>query len=358
MSQPTSPQDPSPARYFFYGTLMDPDVLARVLGRAVGRERLLPAQLPGFRRFRARQGSYPILVPGAPEDVVDGLLASGLDEADGARLLAYEGPGYDLLAKEVTLKADGRRVEALVFLPNERLAPSEQDWDLARWQALDKADFWDSHFAMDNGRDIQLVSREVPFQGYFRVARYRLRHRLYAGAMGGVIQREVFERGHAVAVLPYDPVRDAVVLIEQFRSGAYAAGRPAWLVEAIAGMIKPGENGEEVARREAVEEANCHLLGPLEHLAGYFASPGGSDEHVDVYAGCCDCTGLGGVHGLPEEGEDIRVLVLGFDAAMARLAAGRIHASPPIIALFWLARERERLRREWTGRLAISQQRT
>ncbi|MCW5751558.1 MAG: gamma-glutamylcyclotransferase [Alphaproteobacteria bacterium] len=355
MSEPTGPRDPSLSRYFFYGTLMDPDVLGRVLGRAVRREQRLPAQLLGFRRFRARHGSYPILVAGAQEDVVDGLLVSGLGAADGARLLAYEGPGYDLVEMEVTLSADGRRLKAMVFLPNERLAPSDRDWDLARWQALDKADFWDSHFPMDNNQDVELVSREVPFQGYFRVARYRLRHRLYAGGMGGVIQREVFERGHAVAVLPYDPVRDAVVLVEQFRSGAYAAGRPAWLVEAIAGMIKPGEDGEEVARREAVEEADCHLLGPLQYVAGFFASPGGSDEHVDVYVGCCDCTGLGGVHGLPEEGEDIRVLVLGFDAAMARLAEGRIHASPPIIALLWLARERERVRREWAGRLAISQ---
>lgn len=342
-------------RYFFYGTLMDSDVLARVVGHPVPAERIANARISGFRRVRARNGSYPILLPADPADQVSGLVVEGLDANDACRLRAYEGPGYDLVPRHVVLEPDGRVVEALVFLPNERQAGSDAGWDLAAWQARDKADFWDSHFPMENDRDVQLVAREVPFQGFFRVARYRLRHGLYSGAMGGEIVREVFERGHAVAVLPYDPVHDTVVLIEQFRSGAYAAGRPAWLVEAIAGMIKPGEDAEDVARREAVEEANCRLLGKLEHVAGYFASPGGSDEHVDVYVGCCDTTGLGGVHGLPEEGEDIRVIVLGFEAAMERLSRGAIHASPPIIALLWLARERPRLRAAWRGRLAISQ---
>jgi len=122
--------------------------------------------------------------------------------------------------------------------------------------------------------DFQLIEKTTSFQGYFRIERYRFRHKLFAGGWSGEISREVFERGHAVAVLPYDPERDAVLLIEQFRIGALAGGMPAWQIEVIAGIIDEGETPEAVARREAQEEARCEILDllPIYH---YLASPGG-----------------------------------------------------------------------------------
>ena len=108
--------------------------------------------------------------------------------------------------------------------------------------------------------DVEIIERATVYQGYFRVDRYRLRHSLFAGGMSAPIEREIFERGHAVAVLPYDSIRDEVVLIEQFRAGAYAAGRPAWLLEIVAGIIEPGETRETVARRETQEEAGLRSM--------------------------------------------------------------------------------------------------
>jgi ADP-ribose pyrophosphatase len=197
-------------------------------------------------------------------------------------------------------------------------------------------------------QDFQLIERSTLFQGYFRIDLYRFRHRLFAGGWSGEVRREVFERGHAVVVLPYDPARDAVVMIEQFRIGAAAADMAMWQLEVIAGIIDEGETPEEVARREAQEEALCEILDllPIYH---YLASPGGTSESVRLFCGRVDSRGLGGIHGLPEEHEDIRVEVVPFAEARARLEGGRIGNAPTIIALQWLLLNRDSLRQRWSG---------
>lgn len=194
--------------------------------------------------------------------------------------------------------------------------------------------------------DVQLLDRTTVFQGYFRVDRYQLRHRRYDGAFSRPITREVFERGHAAAVLPYDPAADAVVLIEQFRIGPYARGDYPWQVETIAGIMKDGETAPDVARREALEEAGCTVT-TLEPVASYYMSPGAVSEHMTLYCGRTDAAGLGGVHGLAEEDEDIRVSVVPLADALARVRAQAIGNSPALIALLWLALERDRLRATW-----------
>lgn len=196
--------------------------------------------------------------------------------------------------------------------------------------------------------DFQLIEKSTPFQGYFRIDLYRFRHRLFAGGWSGEVRREVFERGHAVVVLPYDPERDAVVMIEQFRIGAAAAGMAMWQLEVIAGIIDEGETPEAVARREAHEEARCEILDllPIYH---YLASPGGSSESVRLFCARVDSRGLGGIHGLAEEHEDIRVEVVPFAEARARLEGGRIGNAPTIIALQWLLLNRDALRQRWSG---------
>ena len=194
--------------------------------------------------------------------------------------------------------------------------------------------------------DVTIERHETVFQGYFRVDRYTLRHRLFRGGWSRPIQREVFERGHAVAVLPYDPVLDAVVLIEQFRAGPLAAGDQPWVIETIAGIVEDDESADAVARREAHEEAGLEFAA-LTRIADYYASPGGASERIQVYCGHADLAGAGGIHGRTDEDEDIRVLVLSRDAALEALAAGRVRASPAIVGLQWLALNHARLRARW-----------
>lgn len=194
--------------------------------------------------------------------------------------------------------------------------------------------------------DAETLDHEILWRGYFQVDRYRLRHRLFAGGWGGPLVREVFERGHAAALLPYDPVQNAVVLIEQFRIGAHAAGSDPWLIEIVAGIIEEGESAEEVVRRECVEEAGC-TVDRLVPMMDAFTSPGGSSERIALFCGRVDSTGVGGVHGLADEGEDIRVFVEPVDVALARIGRGEVTNLIAIAALQWLALNRDRLRREW-----------
>jgi ADP-ribose pyrophosphatase len=195
--------------------------------------------------------------------------------------------------------------------------------------------------------DVEVVKRETAFQGYFRIDRYRLRHRLFGGGWSTEISRELFERGHAVAVLPYDPRRDEVVLVRQFRVGPFAAGGEPWQIEIPAGIIDSGEAPEEVAGRELHEEAGLRLLGPLEHLMRCFVSPGGTSEYFELFAGPVDASAAGGVHGLESEGEDIQVLVWPFERAMESITRGIVTTAPAVIALQWLALNREAVRRRW-----------
>ncbi len=199
---------------------------------------------------------------------------------------------------------------------------------------------------MNRDNDVEIVEREACFRGFYQLERLHLRHRLFAGGMGKVISRELFVRHDAVCVLPYDPQRDCVVLIEQFRVGALDKSLNPWLIELVAGLIDKDEQPEQVARREAVEEAGLELA-ELWPLTQYYPSPGGSDERVHLYVGRCDSRGAGGVHGLEEEGEDIRVLVWSLDEALAAVENGRIDNAASIIALQWLALNRAKLRERW-----------
>jgi ADP-ribose pyrophosphatase len=194
---------------------------------------------------------------------------------------------------------------------------------------------------------VDVLERRTAYDGYFKIIRYRLRHRLFSGGTSAEVLREVFERGHAAAVLPYDPVRDQVVLVEQFRVGAHAACDPEpWLIEPVAGIIEAGERPEDVAVREASEEAGL-VITDLIPACAYYVSPGGASETCKVFIGRADVAGAGGMHGLPDEGEDILVHVVSLDEALAWLAAGRLRVASTLVAVQWLALHRDEVRRRW-----------
>lgn len=197
--------------------------------------------------------------------------------------------------------------------------------------------------------DVRIQKTETTYRGYLRVEAYHLAHRRFAGDWLSDIRREILRRGAAVAVVLYDPDRDAVLLIEQFRIGAYVNGRPPWVTEIVAGLIEPGEDPADVARRETREEAGCEVLD-LVPIYDYLVSPGCMDETVSLFCGRIDSNGLGGHHGLHDEGEDIRVVIKPFDEAWAELNAGRLDNSITVIGMLWLKLNREDLRRRWPPR--------
>ncbi|MCL4137525.1 UNVERIFIED_CONTAM: hypothetical protein GTU68_026058, partial [Idotea baltica] len=173
----------------------------------------------------------------------------------------------------------------------------------------------------------------------------RFRHKLFNGGWSEYIDRELFERGHAVALLPYDPITDKVILIEQVRVGALESDNP-WQYEIVAGMIDKGQTSEQVAIREADEEAGIKVSN-LEKISNFYPSSGGCTEQLDVFIGCTDASKATGIHGLDDENEDIRVHVFTREEAYALVTSGIIENAASIIALQWLELNISRLRSQW-----------
>ena len=194
--------------------------------------------------------------------------------------------------------------------------------------------------------DVEIIARETLYRGFFSVERYRFRHRLFNGEMSGEVSREIFERGHAAVLLPYDPLRDEVVLIEQIRIASWDTSPTPWKLELVAGMIEEGEAPEEVARREAVEEAGL-TAGRTKPISNYLSSAGGTTERLMVYVGEVDASVAQGNHGLEEENEDILVHVVSRSQAYQWVEEGKIDNAAAIIALQWLELHYKQLCDEW-----------
>ena len=194
--------------------------------------------------------------------------------------------------------------------------------------------------------DFELIERESCYQGFFKLERFHFRHRRFDGSWSRKVAREIFVRGNATCVLPYDPVEDSVVLLEQFRVASILEDQSPWLIELIAGINEDGERPEDVARRESKEEADIEI-GEMRKICEYLVSPGGTTEKVALYCARVNSQGVGGIFGLEEEDEDIKVHVVRLEEALAMVTSGRINNAAAIIALQWLAMNKTTIDAEW-----------
>jgi ADP-ribose pyrophosphatase len=196
--------------------------------------------------------------------------------------------------------------------------------------------------------DLRIVAHEIAFRRHLRLDVFRFQNRLYSGEWSGERVHDIVRRGAAVAVLLYDPDREAVVLVEQFRLPPLLAGYSPWVVEVVAGLVDHAdESEEEVARRETVEEAGVQPVGELIPIQRYVPMPGSSDETIMLFCGRVDASGASGVHGLADEHEDIRVVVKSMAELEAMLDSGQIETGHTLICLYWLFRHRDQLRQRW-----------
>lgn len=196
-------------------------------------------------------------------------------------------------------------------------------------------------------RGVRLQSDTPISSGYLKLRHVLFEHERFDGEWTDTLSREVMDRGAVAAVLPFDPVRQEVVLIEQFRIGAWAASWPQpWLIECIAGVVEPGETATDVVIREAYEEAGCRIT-TLEPIARYLSTPGACTEAVDLFCGRVDATGIGGIHGLPHEHEDIYASVWSLGDALDIMRNGEVNNSMTLIALQWLDKHHASLTRRW-----------
>jgi ADP-ribose pyrophosphatase len=200
-------------------------------------------------------------------------------------------------------------------------------------------------------KEFVITRKEIVYTGFFRMEKYHIRHTLFGGGWSGEFSRELFLRGSCVAVLLYDPVTDEIVLIEQFRVGALINPERAWMLEIVAGAIEEGESAEDVAHREAFEEAGCQVQDMF-IINEFYTTPGSSSERITLFCGRVDSTGIGGIHGLIEEDENIRVSTIGVSEAYAMVEGGLIESAIPIIAIQWLMLNKQTLKERWLGMTA------
>ena len=189
--------------------------------------------------------------------------------------------------------------------------------------------------------DAKVLKKENLYKGFFQYNQYSIRHKLFSGEWSDLIQREIFERGKAAALLAYDVQEDAVILVEQFRIGAMNNEQSPWLFELIAGIIEEGEDAQEVVKREAFEEAGL-VIEKCQFMMSYLVSPGGTTETLDLFVANVDSTNVEGVFGLAEESEDIRVHVVPRAEAYEWVKTGKINNAATIIGLQWLELNREK----------------
>jgi ADP-ribose pyrophosphatase len=195
---------------------------------------------------------------------------------------------------------------------------------------------------------LEIIERRTVFKGYFRIDEYVMRHGRFDGGWTRPMKREVFERGHAAAVLLYDPGRDTFVLCQQFRIGAHAAGMPPWQIECVAGIIEEGETPEAVARRESEEEAGC-VVTDLLPIQRYLVSPGGASESVWLYLGRASSEKAGGILGVAEEDEHIRVFTATSAQLRTLLDDGKVQNAATLLCIQWFFLNRDRVRAAWSA---------
>ncbi|MCV2869124.1 NUDIX domain-containing protein [Defluviimonas sp. WL0002] len=368
------------ADLFFYGTLCHRPLLSVVLGRE---PESVKARLPGHSVFWAEGENFPVIDAGG--EGAQGLLVEGLGPDDLARLDHYEA-GFAYSTRELTVDAQGRQVVARVYFPEAGSVKPGAPWRLEDWvdrwgavtveAAADIMRLFGTVPAKEAFRryrmvlmqaasrlraravrplrlrrharpdDVQVDAWRQPYARFFAVEEYDLRFRRFDGTMSETVNRAAFISADAAVVLPYDPVRDRVLLIEQFRMGPYARGdAEPWQIESIAGRIDPDETPEEAVRREAKEEAGL-TLSELVPAANYYPTPGAKAEYLYTYIGLADLPdGVAGIGGVEHEAEDIRAHLLSFENFMDLLDSGEVDNAPLLVLGMVLARKRPAIRK-------------
>ncbi|WP_299749023.1 NUDIX domain-containing protein [uncultured Tateyamaria sp.] len=362
---------------FFYGTLQHVPLLERVLGRSADSIDLAPASLRDYVALSEQEGHYPVLRQRANAETA-GIIVRGLSTEDFARLNYYEG-GFDYELRAVTLTS-GEAAD--VYVPGQTVSSTDDVWDFSAWQErwgamtvwaaeevmdgfgkLDaeevarrfpriRARAWSKVLAQSgrhgqgvlDGR-VDIVSHTRAHTNFFAMDEVALRHETFGGDMSDQIERAVFISSDAAIVLPYDPVRDRVLLVEQIRLGPIGRNDPVqWQMEPVAGLIDPGETAEEAARREGAEEAGLEFR-LLEPAGECYASPGAATDFFHLFVGICDLPDdSAGIGGQEDEGENIRSHLLSFVDLLEMADDRRVANAPLALLTYWLARHRARLR--------------
>ncbi|KJZ20074.1 gamma-glutamylcyclotransferase [Loktanella sp. S4079] len=364
---------------FVYGTLMAPQLFAAVSGLDGAKDQ--SAELSGFEVRRIAGNVVPTIC--AADGSVNGVLWTGLDEAAIQRLDLYE-RAFGYTPQKVNVTVNGQAHSVLCYMPPAGQEVLEQPWRLKDWEtdhlrpAILAAEELFSHdplpdpaqlrrmWPMIESRawaktrvaqapsttrfsateeDVTITAKQPPTGGFFRMQNIDVHHRRFQGDRSATLNREIFIAVDAAMVLPYDPIRDKVLLVEQVRFGPKMRQDPnPWMLEPVAGIIDARETPEQAAMRETEEEAGLKLRH-LVPAGSFYASPGATTDYFYTFVGLCDLPQDAPYFGgLAEEGEDIRLHPVTYDAALQLADSGEIQVGPLLFLLNWLSRHRDRLR--------------
>lgn len=371
---------------FLFGTLLDHSLRAVVLGREVP---VTPATASGWRVSAVEGGSYPVMRLD-PEATAQGALLCDMTERERARMVAYEAC-FDYALTPLTVEMDGQLCEAETFLGQDQVEARDTPWDREAWENQDRETSIEAAAEMMRAVErgvplaelkwragviwaraaskygtrrpdrpvtlgqpglvgtVAVETRELPHERFFRLEELTLRHPKHQGGQTDLLHRTVFHVPDAITVVPYDPVRDHVLMVEQFRFGAFAhRDTNPWLIEPIAGMIDFGEDEATCACREAQEEAGLTLTPQnLHHISRFYPSPGGVVQTMTAFVACVDLPeDVVGVHGAQGEGEDIKSHLIARPVLMEMIETGEICDAATIISAQWIAMNK--------GKLALS----
>lgn len=362
-------------RIFLVGPLDDPGLLEQLLGHNPQRAK---AQASGYCLSACRDGQQAALWP------EDGAVADGhvveFESDDDLRLLEYyaKGLGLNKGTVQVALPSGAEILETYTDTSAQAFVP----WDVAAWRtrwapvlrraAVEVRDHFGNFDAAALAERMPMILARAaafrgaradaqgdgpgpsrvdvkghrrPYTGFFSFQEFDLSYERFDGKMGPEVTRGVLVAQDAAILLPYDPKRDAVLLVEQFRIGHFARGdAKVWSLEPVAGIIDPGETPQEAARREAMEEAGLDL-DRLIPVCGSYPSPGTSSEFHHCFVGLCALPEEAAViGGLASESEDIRGHIMPAEALFASLRTGDLDNGPLYLLAFWLELNRKSLR--------------
>lgn len=362
---------------FVFGTLRSDTLREIVLGRDMSSDDICEATIKDFQVYWAKEGPFPVMIP-EPNSEAYGLVLKNLSEPDVERLNYYE-LGFDYVLDTTSVETHAGQIGVSAYFCNRSDMATSKLWSYDDWlsdhseiqylAAREFLDFFGTKFgdtaqvmynsilkraevfvsesstpssALETGPDlntnIQIEDLKREYLGFFALNQVDLKYPFFDNSTSGLKSRTILMGSEASLILPYDPILDKVLLVEQFRIGPFCRGDKApWVYEPVAGMIEFGEKPEDAAKREVFEEAGIQVTNLVKINSGY-PNPGEATTYFYNYIGIVDLSDYSpGIYGVRDEGEDIRTHVIDFKEVLSWSISNKLRVLPLTTMVLWLA---------------------
>ena len=362
---------------FVFDTLRSDALREIVLGRDMSSEDICEATIRDFQVYWSKEGPFPVMIP-EPNSEAYGLVLKNLSEPDVERLNYYE-LGFDYVLATTSVETHAGQIGVSAYFCNRSDMATSKLWSYDDWlsdhseiqylAAREFLDFFGTKFgdtaqvmynsilkraevfvsesstpssALEIGPDlntnIQIEDLKREYLGFFALNQVDLKYPFFDNSTSGLKSRTILMGSEASLILPYDPILDKVLLVEQFRIGPFCRGDKApWVYEPVAGMIEFGEKPEDAAKREVFEEAGIQVTNLVKINSGY-PNPGEATTYFYNYIGIVDLSDYSpGIYGVRDEGEDIRTHVIDFKEVLSWSISNKLRVLPLTTMVLWLA---------------------